>query len=132
MEITTRLHNANSDIRRAHLALIDGGKSHSSHAVQAAHESAVSTVQTPRLQRRQASATFVSQNHETPRTRHEGGVIAVAQQYNTFEEALLPMVLASGVKGEAAAAIAKAIKSQPALLQQAENAYRHARMGVAK
>ena len=63
----------------------------------------------------------------TPRSRHEDGVRAVAKNYANFDEALLPMVLASGVSGEAAASVAEAIMGNPALKAQAERAFQRAR-----
>ena len=64
-------------------------------------------------------------------TYHEVGVRAVANMYSRFEDALIPMVLASGVNGDAASAVARAIRSNPQLRVQAENAFRAARMGPA-
>ncbi len=63
-------------------------------------------------------------------TQDVRSVRAVALQYDRFEDALLPMVLASGVKGDAAVAAAEAILSNPALLAQAEKAYARARISA--
>jgi hypothetical protein len=67
---------------------------------------------------------------ETPRSRHESGVRAVARNFDNFDDALLPMVLASGVSGEAAASVAEAILGNPALKAQAERAFQRARLSA--
>lgn len=48
----------------------------------------------------------------------------VASSYRSFDEALLPMVYASGLAGEAAAAVVSAIRNNDGLRAQAERAYR--------
>ena len=58
----------------------------------------------------------------------ETGVRAVARMYDNFEDAVLPMVLASGVSGDTAERVAQAIMNVPALRKQAEGAFRAARI----
>ena len=55
---------------------------------------------------------------------------AVARNYDSFEDALLPMVLASGVSGDAASSVAEAIMGNPALKAQAERAFQRARLNA--
>ena len=62
--------------------------------------------------------------------RHTNSVRAIAAAYDTFEDALLPMVLASGVTGDAAVAAADAIMNNPVLRAQAERAYSRARLNA--
>lgn len=62
--------------------------------------------------------------------RHNMSVRAIAAKYDNFEDALLPMVLASGVTGEAAVAVAEAINSNPALRAQAERAFQRAQLNA--
>lgn len=63
-------------------------------------------------------------------SRYDTGVRAVAARYDNFEDALLPMVLASGVTGDAAVKVAEAIQANPALRAQAERAYQRAHMNA--
>lgn len=60
--------------------------------------------------------------------RHNLSVRAIAARYDNFQDALLPMVLASGVTGEAAVAVAEAIMANPALRAQAERAFQRAQL----
>jgi len=114
------------DARRAHLALIEGGASIRSN-VEATSRAAASIAPST-VGARQAPTRFGAQVGEAGRSRHENGVRAVARSFETFDEALIPMVLASGVAGEAAASVAEAIKSSPALRAQAERAFSRARI----
>ena len=109
--------------RRAHLALVEGGASISTNAT----GSARAVAPTPP---RAAATGFAAASIEAPRSRHESGVRAVARTYDNFDDALLPMVLASGVSGEAATSVAEAIKGNPALKAQAERAFNRARLDV--
>jgi hypothetical protein len=112
------------DARRAHLALVQGGASISTNAT-----SGVANVARPAASTRSHVPTaYASAASEAPRSRHESGVRAVARTYDNFDDALLPMVLASGVSGEAAASVAEAIKGNPALRAQAERAFQRARL----
>ena len=81
--------------------------------------------------RRVAATGYARTAPEGPRSGHEAGIRAIAQQFTAFHEALLPMVLASGVSGEAAASVVKAIQGNPALLAQAERAFDKAREATA-
>lgn len=121
------------DARRAHLALVDGGAATNKSVVGAtnsADEAAPlkNTSVGPARGMRNVSTSLGSPTVEAARSRHETGVRAVAQKYATFEDALLPMVLASGVSGEAAGSVADAIMGNPALKAQAERAFKRARM----
>ena len=119
--------NAGGEARRAHLALVQGGAgANTTDATSAA--TAVRSVARP--QQRDAAQTRYAAMGEAPRSRHESGVRAVAQNFANFEDALLPMVLASGVSGEAAASVAEAIKGNPALKAQAERAFQRARLNA--
>ena len=123
--------NFGGDARRAHLALVEGGASISTNSTSAATRSIgadpVLRVATP-PQGAFGAPTAYASSVEAPRSRHESGVRAVAANYENFEDALLPMVLASGVSGEAAASVAEAIMGNPALKAQAERAFARARM----
>lgn len=124
--------NFGGDARRAHLALVEGGASISTNSTSAATRAlgadpvlrtAVTT--TPRIPTGYGAATT-----ESPRSRHESGVRAVARNFDNFADALLPMVLASGVSGEAASSVAEAILGNPALKAQAERAFQRARLSA--
>lgn len=78
------------------------------------------------LRQRSESTTFGAA--VTAADRHDAGVRAVAARYGSFEDALLPMVLASGVSGDAAIAVAEAIQANPALRAQAERAFQRAQL----
>lgn len=106
-------------VRPNHLAVVAGGP--------AAAEAAA-----PASQTRPTGGTGTAYGRpiETGRPSHEMGVRAVACMFQTFEEALLPMVLASGVAGEAAPRVAEAIMSSPAMRKQAEAAFRTARVSA--
>lgn len=121
------------DARRAHLALVEGGSSISTNATSDVRRAAKletdliqHSLPTPRF----AATGYAAATGETPRSRHESGVRAVAKNYATFDDALLPMVLASGVSGEAAASVAEAIMGNPALKAQAERAFQRARINA--
>ncbi len=125
--------NFGGDARRAHLALVEGGASTiSTNSTSAATRAlgadpvlrtAVAT--TPRVSTGYGASTI-----ESPRSRHESGVRAVARNFDNFDDALLPMVLASGVSGEAAASVTEAILGNPALKAQAERAFQRARLNA--
>jgi hypothetical protein len=125
-------HGFGGDARRAHLALVEGGAGISTNATSAATRaigaSPVGRVDATSVGR--SAATGYGASIETPRSRHEAGVRVVARNYESFEDALLPMVLASGVSGEAAAHVADAILGNPALKAQAERAFRTARLNA--
>jgi hypothetical protein len=123
---------------RAHLAVIQGGGASPASNAGAAREASRALGTAPTLQvasaaaRRVAATTgYNSQVAEAPRSSHEAGIRAVARQFTAFHDALLPMVLASGVSGEAAASVVAAIKGNPALLAQAERAFDKARVATA-
>lgn len=111
------------EARRAHLALVDGGAT----SVNTTTARAAASIESPTGSRGAATA-YGAATVEAPRNRHETGVRAIAGNYATFEDALLPMVLASGVSGEAAASVAEAIMGNPALKAQAERAFQRARL----
>jgi hypothetical protein len=123
--------NFGGDARRAHLALVEGGASISTNSTSAATRA----IGTDPVLRASAPApafgaptAYATNSVEGPRSRHEAGVRAVAANYENFEDALLPMVLASGVSGEAASSVAEAIMGNPALRAQAERAFQRARL----
>ncbi|MCW2955601.1 MAG: hypothetical protein JWO69_470 [Thermoleophilia bacterium] len=120
--------NLNGAARGAHLALVKDGPTHVS--LDAA--SALRPVNAPAASRQSFATTgyIRSPQVEAPRSRHELDVRAVAQQFPDFESALLPMVEASGVFGDAALTIAKAIMNTPALKAQAERAFQRSRLDV--
>jgi hypothetical protein len=123
--------NFGGDARRAHLALVEGGASISTNATSAASRAIGSNPVlrvNPSSIGRSAATAYSSAVGEAPRSKHETGVRAVARNYTQFEDALLPMVLASGVSGEAAASVAEAIMGNPALKAQAERAFQRARL----
>jgi hypothetical protein len=123
--------NFGGDARRAHLALVDGGGNISTNATSAATRAIGADPVLRAVSGPGAGATsFGAARIEAPRSRHENGVRAVAQNYGNFEDALLPMVLASGVSGEAAASVAEAIMGNPALKAQAERAFQRARVNA--
>lgn len=126
--------NFGGDARRAHLALVQGGSSISTNSTSAATRALgsdpVTRVQQPSSLGRTAATGYAAASAEAPRSRHESGVRAVARNYASFDEALLPMVLASGVSGEAAASVAEAIMGNPALKAQAERAFQRARLSA--
>lgn len=123
--------NFGGDARRAHLALVEGGGSISTNSTSAATRALgtapVATI-APKVQA--ARTEFRGVIREDVRSRHEDGVRAVAKNFTNFDDALLPMVLASGVSGEAAASVAEAIKGNPALKAQAERAFQRARLSA--
>lgn len=94
------------------------------HAAAAASSAGVSNV--TQLRPRSAQATSYGEAVKTS-NRHETSVKAVAAKYERFEDALLPMVLASGVTGEAAIKVAESIMASDPLRNQAETAHRLAR-----
>ncbi|MCW2950273.1 MAG: hypothetical protein JWN41_1286, partial [Thermoleophilia bacterium] len=124
-----------SNAGRAHLALIEGGGAadttgsarDATRTLGAAPIALVAADTT----RRAAATGYASTSPEAPRSRHEAGIRAVAQQFDEFHEALLPMVLASGVAGVAAASIVEAIMSNPVLKAQAQRAFDKAREATA-
>lgn len=122
--------NFGGDARRAHLALVQGGASISTTATSEATRVLGSRPagSGPAAGMRAAATGYSSAAAEAPRSRHESGVRAVARAYDRFEDALLPMVLASGVSGEAAASVSDAIMGNPALRAQAERAFQRARL----
>lgn len=113
-------HIGSGDTRRAHLAVVEGGASASTNA----------TSSVARQGRQSAATAYAGTAVESPRSRHEAGVRAVARNFDNFHDALLPMVLASGVSGERAASVANAILANPALRAQAERAFQRARIDV--
>jgi hypothetical protein len=88
------------------------------------------TIGRSRAVRAAVASTRFGATIETPAQRSEASVRAIASKYATFEEALLPMVLASGVTGDAAVAVAAAVDANPALRAQAERAWQKARMAA--
>jgi hypothetical protein len=88
------------------------------------------TIGRSRAVRAAIASTRFGSTIETPAQRSEASVRAIATEYATFEEALLPMVLASGVTGEAAVAVAAAVEANPVLRAQAERAWQKARMAA--
>jgi hypothetical protein len=127
--------NFGGDARRAHLALVEGGGSISTNSTSAATRAIgadpVLRVAQPTAPAYGAPTGYAANSVEGPRSRHEAGVRAVAANYDNFEDALLPMVLASGVSGEAASSVAEAIMGNPALKAQAERAFQRARLHTA-
>lgn len=123
------------DAGRAHLALIQGGNESSTTASTREASRALGTAPTLHVAasaaRRVAATGYARTTPEAPRSGHEAGIRAIAKQFTAFHEALLPMVLASGVSGEAAASVVKAIQGNPALLAQAERAFDKAREATA-
>lgn len=124
-------YNFNGDARRAHLAIVEGGASISTNATSAATRALgsdpITRVAAITQHQRTGYAPTIA---EAPRSRHENGVRAVARNFANFDDALLPMVLASGVSGEAAASVAEAILGNPALKAQAERAFQRARINA--
>lgn len=112
--------------RTGHLALVGG----SAVTTNTTSIEGATTVDPASRMRNAAQGTRIGANVPVERSRHEDGVRAVAAKYDNFEEALLPMVLASGVSGEAAVAVAEAIRSNPALTAQAERAFFRARVAA--
>jgi len=80
------------------------------------------------LRRREPSNTNFGAAIQSSASRHDASVRAVAARYDNFQDALLPMVLASGVTGDAAVAVADAIQANPALKAQAERAFQRAQL----
>jgi len=80
------------------------------------------------LRRRELGTTNYGAAVQSSVSRHDASVRAVASRYDNFKDALLPMVLASGVTGEAAVAVAEAIQANPALKAQAERAFQRAQL----
>ena len=124
--------NFGGDARRAHLALVEGGASISTNSTSAATRAlgADPVVRTAAASTPRVATGYGASTIETPRSRHESGVRAVARNFDNFDDALLPMVLASGVSGEAAASVAEAILGNPALKAQAERAFQRARLSA--
>ncbi len=125
--------NFGGEARRAHLALVQGGAStistnSTSAATRALGTDPVARIAAPTTPR--IGTGYAAASVESPRSRHEQGVRAVARNFESFEDALLPMVLASGVSGEAAASVAEAIMGNPALKAQAERAFQRARLSA--
>lgn len=121
------------DARRAHLALIEGGASLGSAAAGAATRASSARTLRPTAAPTASSAAtgYRAASAEAPRSRHESGVRAVARTYDNFEDALLPMVRASGVSGSREAeTVAEAIRNNPALKAQAERAFQRARISA--
>ena len=120
--------NFGGDARRAHLALVEGG-AHDQHQLdecrrpRALGTAPVAPRIAPTVRRRAPGSRRRSEDAAQP---PRDGVRAVAKNFNNFDDALLPMVLASGVSGEAAASVADAIKGNPALKAQAERAFQRA------
>jgi hypothetical protein len=118
------------DARRAHLALVGGTDVNATSSREGAASVQSSA---PSAARTQAAITAYSNRPvEQPRSRFENGIRAVAKTYSEFEDALLPMVLASGVSGESATAVRDAILGNPALRAQAERAFQRSRMDAAE
>jgi hypothetical protein len=115
---------------------ITNGVDQQTHATKVGHlavvetAAAVSTTSNTTTTRTRASggASFGAPIERAAGARHAAGVRAIATQYPNFEEALLPMVLASGVGGDAAVAVADAIMNNPNLRAQAERAFQRARL----
>lgn len=84
------------------------------------------------LHRARTTSTSYGAGITTAKSRHERSVTAVAARYERFEDALLPMVLASGVTGDAAIKVAESIMSSAPLRNQAEAAHRQARDEAAR
>ena len=105
--------------RPSHLAVVAGGPAATAEVA-------------PTEQPRAATARTTGYDSTTGKaaTPRESGVSAVARMYDTFEQAVLPMVLASGVSGETAVRVAEAIMNVPALRKQAEGAFRAARVSA--
>lgn len=125
--------NFGGEARQAHLALVEGGAGITTRATSAATRAigstSIASIEQPRIDRRIATG-YAAASVEGPRSRHETGVRAVARNYDSFEDALLPMVLASGVSGDAASSVAEAIMGNPALKAQAERAFQRARLNA--
>lgn len=120
-----------SDARRAHLALITGGASAAGATTTDATAHAGPS-RSGHVARRTPGASFGAPVYgsgrlEAARSQHEQGVRAAAAAHETFEDALLPMVLRSGVSHESATAVREAILGNPTLRKQAEHAYMRAR-----
>lgn len=62
------------------------------------------------------------------KSRYSKDVSVVANQYSSFDDALLPMVLATGVSGDAALHVVDAIRNNDALRDQAQRAFQKSRM----
>jgi uncharacterized protein YcsI (UPF0317 family) len=77
---------------------------------------------------RPAGATFGTAVETS--SPHAAGVRSIAARYDNFDDALLPMVLASGVTGQAAVAVAEAVRKNPVLLAQAERAFQRAQLST--
>lgn len=63
-------------------------------------------------------------------SRYSKDVSVVANQYSSFDDALLPMVLATGVTGDAALNVCEAIRNNEALRAQAQRAFQKSRMSA--
>lgn len=117
--------------RRAHLALVNGGGATPDAGAAREALGADPVVRLATTTPAHASTSYAARGGaEGTRSRHEQGVRVIARNYDSFEDALVPMVLASGVSGEAASAVAAAIRNNPALRAQAERAFQRARMDV--
>ena len=117
-----------SDVQRAHLALVGGTAVTASSAADGAGSLARTAATRGSIEASRTATVYGSATVDGARSRHETGVRAVAKSYDDFESALLPMVLASGVTGEAAVAVAEAIASNDQLRAQAERAFQRARL----
>lgn len=84
------------------------------------------------LHRARTTTTSYGAGITASKSRHERSVTAVAARYERFEDAILPMVLASGVTGDAAIKVAESIMSNTPLRNQAEAAHRQARDEAAR
>ena len=124
--------NAAGHARRAHLALVNGSGATPDAGTARAALGADPVVRPVATSQTRAATSYAAQGGgvEGTRSRHEQGVRVIARNYANFEDALVPMVLASGVSGEAASAVAGAIRNNPALRAQAERAFQRARMDV--
>lgn len=123
--------NAGGHARRAHLALVNGSGTTPDAGTARAALGTDPVVRLAHATPAHATTSYAAASSvEGTRSRHEQGVRVIARNYDSFEDALVPMVLASGVSGEAASAVAGAIRNNPALRAQAERAFQRARMDV--
>ena len=111
----------------------DGATSASAGAArvtQTSPNAGVSNV-TPMHRHREAMTSYGA-GISAPASRYQRSVTAVAARYERFEDAVLPMVLASGVTGDAAIKVAASIMANDALRAQAEAAHQQARDEAAR
>lgn len=106
--------------QKSHLAVISGGGS--------MRTTAVSPLEAGMAVRSQRTTGYNTGGVEGARSRHETNVRAIARSYDNFEDALLPMVQASGVAGRSAIVVAETIRNSRVLRDQAERAFQRARM----